>query len=321
MKKYYLIGLLIFILFTGVFTMLTKASETIPPDSGSCLGIFADTIGTQYCGDIEYLYGRGVVKGYSNGLFGPKNDLSRGALAKIIVEGFGLPINGSGNTFPDVPYDHTFSKYIITLKNAGIVDGYSDGNYRPEAIVTKGEFTKYIVNSINYQNPGYLNPHLGSLAYVDLPENHTFNPYINALKDENIDIIEEVIEDNAGNYTVKANPNEIINREKAAHILASSIYYRLKRMNCDSNGDNFEWASGYGTCIENYTDIGKVCNDSTECQGSCLLLWQSETQNLSESQLNGQDVVAGYCANSRVEGCFVEVKSGYINRSNVLCID
>ena len=46
--------------------------------------------------------------------------------------------------FPDVKRNSVFSKYIAFAKFAGISSGYTNGNFRPNNNVSRGEFTKII---------------------------------------------------------------------------------------------------------------------------------------------------------------------------------
>jgi hypothetical protein len=50
-------------------------------------------------------------------------------------------------SFPDVPSTQKNFDAISYVYNAGIVQGYSDGTYRPSARITRAEFTKILVGS------------------------------------------------------------------------------------------------------------------------------------------------------------------------------
>lgn len=110
----------------------------------------ADIEFSEYKIYIEYLYKLGIVDGYSDGMYRPYEGVTRAQLAKYMVNVFELPIDGSGVWFPDVNINSNLGIYIQTLKNAGIISGYSDGLFRPDSLVTRAESTKFLYNSANF---------------------------------------------------------------------------------------------------------------------------------------------------------------------------
>ena len=71
--------------------------------------------------------------------------MTRGMLAKLAANALGLSDPGTYGTFTD-----TDSVYVEALYAAGIVGGYPDGTYRPDASVSRAEIAA-IVNRI-YQS-------------------------------------------------------------------------------------------------------------------------------------------------------------------------
>ena len=49
-------------------------------------------------------------------------------------------------TFPDVEDSHWALEYIEKMKDSGIINGYEDGTFRPEAKVKTGEFIKMVIS-------------------------------------------------------------------------------------------------------------------------------------------------------------------------------
>jgi hypothetical protein len=95
---------------------------------------------------VLYLYCHGIVSGYADNTFRPYNNTTRGQLTKIVVlaEGWGIytpPVP----TFNDVPATHTFYPYVETAYHQGVISGYSDGTFRPENSVTRGQLCKIVV--------------------------------------------------------------------------------------------------------------------------------------------------------------------------------
>ncbi len=55
--------------------------------------------------------------------------------------------------FTDVPTDHPNSDAIFYVKSHGIVEGYADGTYKPDATINRAEFTKILVGSFPNDGP------------------------------------------------------------------------------------------------------------------------------------------------------------------------
>ncbi|MDQ3927539.1 MAG: S-layer homology domain-containing protein, partial [Chloroflexota bacterium] len=78
-------------------------------------------------------------------------------------------------SFSDVPPNNTFYTYIRCLACRGIVGGYSDGTFRPNNNITRGQIAKVVSNAAGfYESPG-------AQIYEDVPPAHTFYAWINRL--------------------------------------------------------------------------------------------------------------------------------------------
>ncbi|MBQ8588047.1 MAG: S-layer homology domain-containing protein, partial [Clostridia bacterium] len=89
--------------------------------------------------EIEYMADKGVVTGYPDGSFKPLQNLTRSEFAALIYRFTGVEEPTIDNPFPDVTEDHWAYKEILALKEAGLVLGDGDGNYRPEDNITRAE--------------------------------------------------------------------------------------------------------------------------------------------------------------------------------------
>ncbi|HET6261690.1 MAG TPA: S-layer homology domain-containing protein, partial [Chloroflexia bacterium] len=78
-------------------------------------------------------------------------------------------------TFTDVPSNHTFYAYIQCLACRGIISGYSDGTFRPNNDITRGQIAKVVSNAAGF------NEDPGSQVYEDVPPNNIFYAFINRL--------------------------------------------------------------------------------------------------------------------------------------------
>jgi hypothetical protein len=96
---------------------------------------------------IEAAYANGWVSGYSDGTFRPGANVTRGQIVKIAVQaaGFDLDLHDpSSATFTDVEVGSTYFVYVETAYANGILSGYSDGSFRPNAHATRGQLSKIL---------------------------------------------------------------------------------------------------------------------------------------------------------------------------------
>ncbi len=112
-------------------------------------------VGSTFYDYIETAYNLGLIQGYGDGTYGPNDNVSRGQIAKIVVNAaiFADPsnwtlANPSTNTFEDVPVGSTFFQYIETAVAHGVINGYPCGTLPAGACVAP-ENKPYFVPSDN----------------------------------------------------------------------------------------------------------------------------------------------------------------------------
>ena len=91
--------------------------------------------------EINKAYQLGIVSGDIYARFYPDRLVSRAAFAKMVVNavelltGEELPAPDPG--FPDVPAEHTLYEYVAKAKEAGYIQGSSDGRFHPDAPIRR----------------------------------------------------------------------------------------------------------------------------------------------------------------------------------------
>jgi hypothetical protein len=75
-------------------------------------------------------------------------------------------------TFSDVPATNTFFPYVQCLTCRGILGGYADGTFRPNANVTRGQVSKIVANSAGFNEP------VSGQTYEDVPDTNSFYQYV-----------------------------------------------------------------------------------------------------------------------------------------------
>lgn len=102
----------------------------------------------------------GVLKGYTDGTFRPKKEVTRAEFAKIAVLAMGYTdeqarlLQGS-TVFKDLPADHWATGYINLAVSQGIIKGYPDGTFKPNNNVKIAEALTVFVQGlkINVSTP------------------------------------------------------------------------------------------------------------------------------------------------------------------------
>jgi hypothetical protein len=97
---------------------------------------------------IDWLTQRGVVEGFRDGTYRPGANVTRAQMASYIaraMEEIGAELEDNGNNYPDVNEGDTHTENINKLTDAGIVRGFGDGTYRPQANVTRQQMAQFII--------------------------------------------------------------------------------------------------------------------------------------------------------------------------------
>ncbi|MFD2683255.1 S-layer homology domain-containing protein, partial [Bacillus seohaeanensis] len=97
--------------------------------------------------EIMYLADRDIIGGYKNGDFGPNDTVTREAAAAMIGRALGFNEERKDTIFPDVTERSYASGYIEEAVNEGIISGFPDGTYRPNAPVTRGQMAIFLARA------------------------------------------------------------------------------------------------------------------------------------------------------------------------------
>ena len=116
---------------------------------------FTDDDKVNYAEAIDVLSEVKVIDGYTDGSFKPQTQLNRGQAAKILCNMILGPTTASAlkadaAPFKDVAADNTFAAYIAFCAKEGIIDGYTDGTFKPSAPLTGYAFMKFLLGALGY---------------------------------------------------------------------------------------------------------------------------------------------------------------------------
>lgn len=97
---------------------------------------------------IGYAFSIGVVSGYNDKTFRPEATITRAEAAKMVADAAKLPIDEEETraiSFTDVDPNAWYGPYVKALAKAGIVNGYSDGTFKPNDKITRAEAVRMLV--------------------------------------------------------------------------------------------------------------------------------------------------------------------------------
>jgi len=98
---------------------------------------------------IRTMASYGMVTGYPDQTFQPKRPITRAELAVILDRCFNFSDSSANSAAMWDVDSHWAKKEINELQKAGIVTGYEDGSYRPNAFVSRAEVAVMIDRIIN----------------------------------------------------------------------------------------------------------------------------------------------------------------------------
>ncbi|EPD50152.1 hypothetical protein HMPREF1210_03001 [Paenisporosarcina sp. HGH0030] len=101
--------------------------------------------------EIMYLYEKGIINGYSEGLFGPEKTVNRGMAAVMIARALGLDTKPRNTRFPDVSIKDDFSGAVESAAEEGIIQG-SNGKFNPYATVDRGQMALMIARAFKLKD-------------------------------------------------------------------------------------------------------------------------------------------------------------------------
>ena len=131
-----------------------------------------------YNNAVSTLSRMGVIGGYADGTFRPDAPISRAEFAKIAVSFTQNTGSATYNYFTDVKTTDWFAPYVTAAKDAGLIEGYSDGSFKPESKITRAEACA-IVNRTLGRKPS--KAHMKISDRIDWPDVQTTDWFYEAI--------------------------------------------------------------------------------------------------------------------------------------------
>jgi len=155
-------------------------------DEVNCAGFPDISYSDPLCPAIQYVKDEGIFSGYPDGTFRPNDVINRAETTKVILLGFNIPLlpdDGTNLGFTDVILNAWYMIYLRTGQEAGIVQGYPDGTFKPSQQVNKVEMLKIFLETSDVNLNSVVSP---SNPYPDTPNNVWYSKYVQFSKDNSL---------------------------------------------------------------------------------------------------------------------------------------
>ncbi|MEC0240101.1 discoidin domain-containing protein [Paenibacillus dokdonensis] len=134
---------------TGIYAVFAVKLEAAQPDSVT----FTDTARHWASVDIVKAVQLGIVTGYPDGMFRPDGKVTRAEFAAMLARALKLQGSGSNVTFKDAVAIGDWARMpIAQAVEAGIVNGYEDGTFRPNAFIQRDEMVTMIARALKLES-------------------------------------------------------------------------------------------------------------------------------------------------------------------------
>ncbi|WP_219835811.1 S-layer homology domain-containing protein [Paenibacillus sp. R14(2021)] len=97
--------------------------------------------------DIELLASKLLLKGVSIDKFEPNAEITRAEFVVMLVRALGLSPGPTDASFSDVTADNWYSDAIGTAVRAGLIKGFEDSTFKPNAPITRLQMVTIIANA------------------------------------------------------------------------------------------------------------------------------------------------------------------------------
>ena len=126
--------------------------------------------------------------GYNDGTVRPEANITRAEAVtiffRLLTDDLRSKYWSTTNPYSDVAQPVWYNNAISTMSNLGVIGGYSDGTFRPNANITRSELTKIAVSLLHYADLQLT----GSTIFDDVPQDEWYTKFVEAATE--LDLIE-----------------------------------------------------------------------------------------------------------------------------------
>ncbi|WP_165280039.1 S-layer homology domain-containing protein [Paenibacillus protaetiae] len=97
---------------------------------------------------IQVIAAKGAIEGKSEGVFAPKDQITRAEFAKMLIRAFDLENGAAKENFNDVNSGDWFASYVAAAAKLGIINGRTATEFAPNATITRAEMATMIARTL-----------------------------------------------------------------------------------------------------------------------------------------------------------------------------
>ena len=121
------------------------------PDYNSVALPFVDVNAADwFCEAVRYVYARGMMGGTGANTFSPGGTTTRAMIVTILHRLEGTPAAAS-SAFTDVPAGQYYAQAVGWASSVGVVNGYGDGTFQPDAPITREQMAAILCRYAQYK--------------------------------------------------------------------------------------------------------------------------------------------------------------------------
>ena len=202
------------------------------------------------------------IVGYEDGTIKPNNNITRAEVAtiffRLLTDDARARYWSQTNDYTDVAADSWYNNAISTLSNMGIINGYEDGTFQPNASITRAEFTAIATRFFDYtaEYDGAFNDVSRSAWYADCVQaavdmglvdgypDGGFHPNSNITRAEAVTIVNRVLN--------RAPHEDHLLDEDEMNVWPDNVYgaWYYADMQEATNSHDYDWIRVSGECVE-----------------------------------------------------------------------
>ena len=206
------------------------------------------------------------IVGYEDGEVKPNNNITRAEVAtiffRLLTDDARARYWSQTNDYTDVAADSWYNNAISTLSNMGIINGYEDGTFQPNASITRAEFTAIATRFFDYtaEYEGAFNDVSRSAWYADCVQaavdmglvdgypDGGFHPNSNITRAEAVTIVNRVLN--------RAPHEDHLLDEDEMNVWPDNVYgaWYYADMQEATNSHDYDWIRVSGERVEEWTE-------------------------------------------------------------------
>jgi len=161
---------------------------------------------------VEVMASKGVIKGYSDKVFGVQDNITRADYLTLLIRALGITTEVDDN-FTDVEEDKYYYETLGIAKKLGIVNT-KDNLFRPNEPITREDMMVFTASVLNYSNGNIYHGSIDDLK--QFTDTYLFSP-------EAVESVAVLVKEGI----IVGNRNELFPKNNLTRAEAATVLYRM----------------------------------------------------------------------------------------------